>query len=219
MAIVDATRELEPREAAGIGWDGKRLDEMLATSERLFAETGSYYGLTGELALKDSEPIELREALQPPARRPRLGARDGAQHLRLADRPRARRALLRALHARGRLDRPLDRDHRPRPHDVGRDQVHGPKRVGGQPEDPSRRHLRQQRPGDRRRPQRRRADLRPDLLGGRAGRLGRRGHPRARHRRLDPGRGPGGADEPARRRHRPPVHEDRRGRRARRSGT
>ena len=30
MAIVDATRELEPREAAGIGWDGKRLDEMLA---------------------------------------------------------------------------------------------------------------------------------------------------------------------------------------------
>jgi N-methylhydantoinase B len=61
MAIVDATRALEPREAAGIGWDGKRLDEMLATSERLFAETGSYYGLTGELALKDSEPIEYEK--------------------------------------------------------------------------------------------------------------------------------------------------------------
>ena len=28
-------------------------------------------------------------------------------------------------------------------------------------------------------------------------------HPRTRHRRLDPGRGPGRADEPARRRHRP----------------
>ncbi len=30
---------------------------MLATSERLFAETGSYAGLTGELELKDSDPI------------------------------------------------------------------------------------------------------------------------------------------------------------------
>src|SRR6266567_1439156 len=61
MAIVDATRELEPREAGGIGWDGERLDEMLATSDRLFAETGSYYGLTAELALKDSEPIEYEK--------------------------------------------------------------------------------------------------------------------------------------------------------------
>src|SRR6476620_6044314 len=61
MAIVDATRELEPREAPGIGWDGQRLDEMLATSERLFAETGSYYGLTDELALKDSQPIEYEK--------------------------------------------------------------------------------------------------------------------------------------------------------------
>src|SRR6266566_2131838 len=61
MAIVDATRELEPREAAGIGWDGKRLDDMLATSERLFAETGSYYGLSGGLELKDSEPIEYEK--------------------------------------------------------------------------------------------------------------------------------------------------------------
>src|SRR5687767_4546033 len=57
MAIVDATRELEPREREGIGWDGKRLDEMLAESERLFAESGSYYGLSGELDLKDSDPI------------------------------------------------------------------------------------------------------------------------------------------------------------------
>ncbi len=55
--MVDATRELEPREATPIGWDGKRLDEMLADSERLFAETGSYLGLDGELELKDSDPI------------------------------------------------------------------------------------------------------------------------------------------------------------------
>ena len=57
MAIVDATRELEPRDAVAIGWDGRRLDEMLAESERLFAETGAYAGLAGELELKDSDPI------------------------------------------------------------------------------------------------------------------------------------------------------------------
>jgi N-methylhydantoinase B len=57
MAIVDATRELEPREGAAIGWDGRRLDQMLAESERLFDETGSYRGLDGSLALKDSDPI------------------------------------------------------------------------------------------------------------------------------------------------------------------
>jgi N-methylhydantoinase B/oxoprolinase/acetone carboxylase alpha subunit/acetone carboxylase gamma subunit len=57
MAIVDATKELEPREAKGIGWEGKRLDEMLAASERLFGETGSYYGLDGALELKGSDPI------------------------------------------------------------------------------------------------------------------------------------------------------------------
>ena len=47
MAIVEATRELEPREGRPIGWEGKRLDEMLAESERLFAETGAYYALNG----------------------------------------------------------------------------------------------------------------------------------------------------------------------------
>src|SRR5262249_43836360 len=59
MAMVDRTRELEElaAEPARIGWGGKRLDEMLAESERLFEETGSYAGLTGELELKDSDPI------------------------------------------------------------------------------------------------------------------------------------------------------------------
>ncbi len=160
-------------------------------------------------------PDRLREALRPPARRAGLGARDRAQHLRLADRSRARRALLRALHAGGGLGRPLDRDHRPRPHDVGRDQVHGPARLGGQPGHPAGRHLRQRRSDDRRRPQRRRPDVRADLLGGRAGRLGRRRHSCPRHRRVDARRGARGPDEPARRRDRPPVHEDRRERRAR----
>src|SRR3990170_805358 len=57
MAIVEATRELEPRETPPIGWDGRRLDEMLAGSDRIFAETGSYAGLAGELEMKDSDPI------------------------------------------------------------------------------------------------------------------------------------------------------------------
>jgi acetone carboxylase, alpha subunit len=56
MAIVEAARELEPQ-AGPIGWDGARLDEMLAESERLFEQTGSYYGLSAELELKDSDPI------------------------------------------------------------------------------------------------------------------------------------------------------------------
>src|SRR6266516_7024746 len=57
MAIVEATRDLEPREREPIGWEGKRLDQMLAESERLFADTGSYCGLSGELELKESDPI------------------------------------------------------------------------------------------------------------------------------------------------------------------
>ena len=75
MAIVDATtRALEPS-ADGIGFDGQRLDAMLAESERLFAETGSYYGLTGDLEMKASDPIgyeklfsRLRGGLSPRAR-------------------------------------------------------------------------------------------------------------------------------------------------------
>src|SRR5918996_1620868 len=57
MALVDATRELEPREQRPIGWGGRRLDEMLTDSERLFDETGAYLGLDGELELKSSDPI------------------------------------------------------------------------------------------------------------------------------------------------------------------
>jgi len=40
----------------GIGWEGRRLQEMLAESERLFADTGHYCGLR-ELALMSSDPI------------------------------------------------------------------------------------------------------------------------------------------------------------------
>ncbi|MGZ5411466.1 MAG: hydantoinase B/oxoprolinase family protein [Solirubrobacterales bacterium] len=56
MAMVGATRELEP-EARPIGWDGRTLRQMLEDSDREFAETGSYAGLTGDLALKTSDPI------------------------------------------------------------------------------------------------------------------------------------------------------------------
>ena len=56
MAIVDATKQLEP-EAKPIGWDGRSVKQMLEDSDRLFAETGSYAGLTGDLALKSEDPI------------------------------------------------------------------------------------------------------------------------------------------------------------------
>jgi N-methylhydantoinase B len=56
MAVVPATRELEPRDRRPIGWGGKRLSEMLAESDRLFAETGRYYGIE-ELTLQGSDPI------------------------------------------------------------------------------------------------------------------------------------------------------------------
>jgi N-methylhydantoinase B/acetone carboxylase alpha subunit len=56
MAVVAATRELEPRERRPIGWDGRTLRAMLEESERLFEETGRYYGLE-QLDLQSSDPI------------------------------------------------------------------------------------------------------------------------------------------------------------------
>ncbi len=53
--IVEATRELEPRQRA-IGWDGRSLHEMLSESERLFEQTGRYWGLE-RLELKEADPI------------------------------------------------------------------------------------------------------------------------------------------------------------------
>jgi N-methylhydantoinase B/acetone carboxylase alpha subunit len=53
MATIEQARE---QPAAGIGWDGRSLAEMLAESERLFAETGRYAGLR-ELELMRADPI------------------------------------------------------------------------------------------------------------------------------------------------------------------
>jgi N-methylhydantoinase B len=56
VPIAEASRELEPREGEPIGWDGSSLAEMLETSERLFAETGRYFGIE-ELTLQRTDPI------------------------------------------------------------------------------------------------------------------------------------------------------------------
>lgn len=56
MAVVDRTRALEPEAGRPIGWDGARLDAMLAESDRLFAETGRYHSLE-RLAMMESDPI------------------------------------------------------------------------------------------------------------------------------------------------------------------
>ena len=169
------------RRSAGTGRRWTRCSPSPSACSRRPATTTA----CSELEMKDSDPLRFEKLFSRVRGGHGLRARDGAQHLRLADRARAGRDLLRPLHARGGQRRALDRDHRPRPHDVRGDQVHGPQRLGGQPGDPAGRHLRQQRPDDRRRPQRRRADLRPDLRPGRrrADRVGRRRHARAGHRR------------------------------------
>ena len=186
MATVEARSEPSRagRRSAGMG---RRLHEML---DGVRAPVRRHRPLLRSARARADGlgPDRLREALLPDPRGPRLGARDSAEHLGLADRARAGRAVLRPVHARGRLARAVHRDHRPRPHDVRRDQVDGPQRLRGQPRHQAGRHLRQQRPDDRRRAQRRRADVRADLLGGRADRLGGRGHPRPRHRREHAGR-------------------------------
>jgi len=61
MAIVDSTRELEPRERAPIGWEGRTAKEMLEESERLFEQTGAYWGLDGDLELKGADPIRYEK--------------------------------------------------------------------------------------------------------------------------------------------------------------
>src|SRR3974390_3134742 len=55
MATIDQAVGLEPR-GSGIGWDGQSLEEMLAESERLFADPGHYWGLR-QLELMRSDPI------------------------------------------------------------------------------------------------------------------------------------------------------------------
>jgi N-methylhydantoinase B len=63
MAMVDRTRELEPlaaEERRPIGWESRSALEMLAESERLFAETGSYCGVE-ELEMKQNDPIRFEK--------------------------------------------------------------------------------------------------------------------------------------------------------------
>jgi len=57
MAIVDATRAMEPPAGRPIGWGGRTLRTMLEESEQRFADSGAYQGLTGPLEMKDSDPI------------------------------------------------------------------------------------------------------------------------------------------------------------------
>ena len=59
MAIVDRTRALEPK-GAPIGWDGRTALEMLGESERLFGESGRYWGLE-DLRLKGADPIRYEK--------------------------------------------------------------------------------------------------------------------------------------------------------------
>jgi hypothetical protein len=129
MALVDATRQPGPSRS-GIGWDGRRLSQMLDDSERLFADTGHYAGLF-ELELMSTDPIGY-EKLFSRIRGGLVSARETALNISASPIVRELGELC-PLYARGRLARAVHGDHRPRPHDVRRDQVDGPQRLRGQP--------------------------------------------------------------------------------------
>ncbi len=57
--MVEIRRKFDPTRTP-IGWDGKTLDRMLAESEKIFRETGRYYGLE-RLVLKESDPIRYEK--------------------------------------------------------------------------------------------------------------------------------------------------------------
>src|SRR5215218_10135731 len=60
MAIVDRKREFEQREQQPIGWNGRSARDMLSESERLFAETGRYWGMDSP-PIRASEPIRFEK--------------------------------------------------------------------------------------------------------------------------------------------------------------
>src|SRR5881397_3830644 len=63
MATIDIAtdRELhEPDRRRPIGWYGQTLKEMLEASEKRFAQTGHYQGLT-TLSLKESDPLHFEK--------------------------------------------------------------------------------------------------------------------------------------------------------------
>ncbi len=44
-----------------IGWNGKTLKQMLEESEKIFSDTGRYYGIE-KLALKEGDPFRYERA-------------------------------------------------------------------------------------------------------------------------------------------------------------
>src|SRR5260370_394689 len=60
MALTDASRAFKPPTAQAIGWDGRTLLQMLTEQERLFEETGRYYGLE-TLDLQRGDPIRYQK--------------------------------------------------------------------------------------------------------------------------------------------------------------
>lgn len=65
--------------SAPIGWDGKKIRDMLEESERLFLESGRYYGLK-RLHLKESDPIRF-EKIFSRARAGLVNARETAMNI------------------------------------------------------------------------------------------------------------------------------------------
>ena len=131
MAIVDATTR------AGAGGAADRLGRAQRSSRCSTSPSGCSprpaptRGSRGDLALKDSDPIGY-EKLFARLRGGLVSARETALNISASPIVRELGELCFALYTpEGDSIALSHRDHRPRPHDVGRDQVHGPLRLRG----------------------------------------------------------------------------------------
>ena len=194
MAIVEATRELEPGRAPPIGWEGRRLDEMLADVGAPVRRDRLLRRARRRARAEGLRPDRLREAL----RRLRGGlvsARETALNISASPIVRELGELCFALYTPEGDSIALSTGIIVHVHTMS-DAIKFMVRHGWE-DNPG------IRPGDifaNNDPtigDVHNADVQtfvPILLGGaRAGRLGGRRHPRARHRRLDPGRRAGRA--------------------------
>ena len=109
MATIDTVRELEPDSRAPIGWDGQTLKRDARRLRGSCSRRPATTTASSDLEMKESDPLHF-EKLFSRVRGGMVTARETA--LNISASPIVRelgRDLLRALHARGRQRRALDR--------------------------------------------------------------------------------------------------------------
>ena len=174
MATIETVREMEPQARAPIGWDGQKLKEMLDASEQLFAETGYYHGLE-RLEMKESDPLQF-EKLFSRVRGGMVSARETALNISASPIVRELGEICFALYTPEGDNVALSTGIIVHVHTMS-EAIKFMVRNGWEdnPEIRPGDIFANNQPDDRRRPQRRRADVRPDLRPGepRADRAGR----------------------------------------------